>query len=50
MTLKCLDTRKQQDPATLTHKVVVPGTLARCHEEPKEAIRQQHLYFLVVRR
>ena len=32
----------------LTHEVVVPGTLSRDHEEPEEAIRQEHLHLLVV--
>ena len=35
---------------TPTHKVVVPGALCGHHEKPEEAIRQEHLYALVVRR
>ena len=34
---------------TLTHEVVVPGALCWHHEKAKEAVRQQHLHFLVVR-
>jgi len=34
----------------LTHEVVVPRALRRRHEEAKEAVRQQHLDLLVVRR
>lgn len=34
----------------LTHEVVVPGNLARHHEEAKETVRQEHLYSFVVRR
>ena len=33
---------------TLTHEVVVPGALCWDHEEPEEAIREQHLHLLVV--
>ena len=32
----------------LTHKVVVPGHLARHHKEAQEAVRQQHLNPLIV--
>lgn len=32
----------------LTHEVIVPGTLARHHEEAQEPIRQQHLHSLVM--
>lgn len=33
----------------LTHEVVVPGDLARHHEEAKETVRQKHLDSFVVR-
>lgn len=33
----------------LTHEVVVPGHLARNHEEAQEAIREQHLHSLIMR-
>ena len=32
------------------HEVVVPGALQRRHEEAEEAVTQQHLHLLVVRR
>lgn len=31
-----------------THEVVVPGDLARHHEEAQEAIREKHLHSLIV--
>ena len=34
----------------LTHEVVVPGDLARNHEEAQEAVREQHLDPLIVGR
>lgn len=33
----------------LTHEVVVPWTLGRCHEESQEPVREQHLDTFVVR-
>ena len=42
-------TRDQTLNYSLTHEVVIPGSLRGNHEESEEAIRQQHLNLLVVR-
>ena len=40
---------KKAGELALTHEVEVPGPLGGDHEEAQEAVRQEHLYFLVVR-